>query len=313
MKSTVTRLLYPSLILLFILMTWTGTVHGAVSGTIILKSGERYEKITFMVDYYRKVVTVYVADTKTDVRFDQIDSIIDKDGMNVTDALLRRGAAGEEHKWKPVAEIHLERLVERVKKKRERAGAAWLGGGVGLVFIELAFKDDDARCGQSDDVNALTIGTAIAMGSIGILNLSLASGAKRAHKKVLTIENAAEQEQVGQNSLRSLAAGASMERFLIGAMFGVFSVYYFAAQPLKKTTFICTDSWCGWEEENLPGNAILGALLGAIALLHFAVPSMEEKTLRRYLNEVKESEGPKLGLGVCPYGDGLRIAAVVSF
>jgi hypothetical protein len=28
---------------------------------------------------------------------------------------------------------------------------------------------------------------------------------------------------------------------------------------------------------------------------------------------VEEAEGPKVGLGIGPYGDGLRIAVVVSF
>lgn len=313
MKSTLRRLLPVSLLMLGILLIWPATAAGAASGTVILKSSEKYENIRFMVDHYRKVVIIYLADTKKEVTFDRVDSITDKDGKDITDEMLRRGTWSVGPKRKSVVETHVLPPLWQIKKKRKRSGVAQLGGAAVLVFLEFVFKDNNTQKGGNEDVRAVNMGIAMGLVGFGLWDLSLASSAERAYDTLPTIRDAAERERSGHKALRSLAAGAQAQRWLNGTISTVSSVYCFVVQPLKKNTVVCEGGQCEWETENSPANAVFGAIFGALALYYFGVESTEQKALQRYLNEVKESEGPKLSLGVSPYGNGLRIAAVVSF
>ncbi len=90
MKAKTRYLFYPLLTVLLFLLAFPLPVLAAANGTIILKSGQEYRNVTFKIDHYYKVVTIFITDAMIDVSFNEIDSIIDNEGMDVTNDLLKR-------------------------------------------------------------------------------------------------------------------------------------------------------------------------------------------------------------------------------
>lgn len=82
-----TWLIYPTLFSLFALIS---VAAAGSNGTIILKSGERYDNITYSVDKIYKVIKATLEDSgeEKNFSFHVIDKILDEDGSDITSKVL---------------------------------------------------------------------------------------------------------------------------------------------------------------------------------------------------------------------------------
>ncbi len=90
-----------------IVLIRVSTVAATDVGTIMLKTGEEYESVTYQVDYDQKRVVVFLTGMNIAVSFDLINHIFDEDGREVTGDVLKpslRKQSGDNvpfvRKWK---------------------------------------------------------------------------------------------------------------------------------------------------------------------------------------------------------------------
>jgi hypothetical protein len=75
-----------------VVVTLVSSTWGARSekGTIITRSGQKYEAVTYKVDYSYKLITVYLdEEKKKNISFTQIEAIIREDGTDITAEVLK--------------------------------------------------------------------------------------------------------------------------------------------------------------------------------------------------------------------------------
>jgi hypothetical protein len=88
----------------------------SAEATFILTDGRQFDSIPFKVDHVYKVVTLMTDSVATNVSFDKIQAIIDINGMDVTNEVLRR-----QHKAMPESnETWLSESDEVVRESRKR-------------------------------------------------------------------------------------------------------------------------------------------------------------------------------------------------
>jgi len=96
-------------------------------GTITLKSGEVFEQVKYKVDQNFKVITMYVDELKKKVIFSDIESIVNRKGVNITRRILGWRYESSGDSWAS------ENSVE-FKKAREKKWSTALGFSLSYDF-----------------------------------------------------------------------------------------------------------------------------------------------------------------------------------
>jgi hypothetical protein len=114
-------------LLALMLVTLAGNVHALEQGTIILKSGEKYENVGYRIDKTYNIVRVDLEGKTRNFSFHQIDTILDSDGNDITSDILGTVGARTRETW------HSEN-DEVVKQARARLWDASISLGGSFTF-----------------------------------------------------------------------------------------------------------------------------------------------------------------------------------
>ena len=89
------------IILMLFLLSALSFANANASGivTVTTTDGDVYEDVTYKVNSYYKTVKLEKEGFEKNVSFSKIESIVDKDGIDITDRILGRYTRTEEKQW----------------------------------------------------------------------------------------------------------------------------------------------------------------------------------------------------------------------
>lgn len=198
-----------------------------------------------------------------------------------------------------LAERYLARLAASSRHGRHVTGGVGLAGGAALVAVGavgLALEDEEDPLYLGRFFGAVALGTGSVSVVAGAFALAVPSGAERAYKKVLPLQDRLEREAACADALARLARGGRSKRMIAGGLAG--------AAGIALTIAAATDEEGG----------TIGPLLtyGALSAYFFMVKSRAERTYKAYLEQSRMSPRPQLVLGVGPRG-GVRVGLTMDF
>ncbi len=105
---------YVLLILIGIILLCSSVLASIVENcTVVTKSGERYEDVTATVNHQYKTVAIQLEDSKKNISFTQIETILDAQGNNITPELLDGHYSPKKEEWRS----ERDEFVKASKKK----------------------------------------------------------------------------------------------------------------------------------------------------------------------------------------------------
>jgi hypothetical protein len=114
------RLFMVQAVLLFLLIGLSNPALGKNFGTIILKSGERYENTEYTVDKYFKLIVIKHEGEESEISFSDIQTIYDPSGNDITNKIMGGEYRRESETW-------LSKESAPIKKYRTKAWSVIVG------------------------------------------------------------------------------------------------------------------------------------------------------------------------------------------
>jgi hypothetical protein len=110
------HLFYSCGLILLLFLFSVPLVQAQQTGTVITKSGDKYENVIIKVNRIYKIIAVESDSLKKNISFDEIDKIIDADGKDVTIKMIEGHAPQAKETWKSEGDSELKKLHERFWK-----------------------------------------------------------------------------------------------------------------------------------------------------------------------------------------------------
>jgi hypothetical protein len=122
MTSQTKSIIVPICFLLVILFAAIPVHAEEYAGTVVTKSGEKFTDISFQVNRIYKIVAIKAGAEKKNISFEQVETIYDEKGNDITAAIL-------EDYYKPEAETWKSKDDQGIKKLKRRRWAVGLRPG----------------------------------------------------------------------------------------------------------------------------------------------------------------------------------------